>query len=128
MNETCKFINEFFGLTQVKEPNKKMSIKSSDKKNQTQQKPNEKVDYLNASFVEENYEEYSRESLINRTYSKKHIDIRQSYFDKASEAHKRGWGAVAQYYAECVCYFPYFKLINVFYLFFSINLGTPRNN
>lgn len=28
------------------------------------------------------------------------MKIRQQFFDKASEAYSRGWGAVAQYYAE----------------------------
>ena len=85
-----------------------MTIKS-DKANHSK-KSNDKVDYLNKSFDEETYEEYSREILINRTLSKKHMEIRQSYFDKASEAYKRGWGSVAQYSAECVCIYLYFKL------------------
>ena len=35
-----------------------------------------------------------------RMLASKYSVIRQAYFEKAAEAHSRGWGAVAQYYAD----------------------------
>ena len=35
-----------------------------------------------------------------RNLAKKYLNLRQDYFEKASEAYNRGWGLVAQYYAE----------------------------
>lgn len=35
-----------------------------------------------------------------RRETHKYLKARQEYFDKANEAYSRGWGAVAQYYAE----------------------------
>lgn len=38
----------------------------------------------------------------HRILALKYSNLRQEYFEKASEAHSRGWGAVAQYYAQMV--------------------------
>lgn len=36
----------------------------------------------------------------NRQETRRYLKIRQEFFEKANEAHARGWGSVAQYYAE----------------------------
>jgi hypothetical protein len=47
------------------------------------------------------------EATEYRELAHEHFQIRQKYFEKASEAHQRGWGGVAQYYAEMVIFLIY---------------------
>jgi hypothetical protein len=42
------------------------------------------------------------ENEDGRLLARKYLNLRQDYFEKATEAYSRGWGAVAQYYAEMV--------------------------
>ena len=61
----------------------------------------QKVDYYN--YVNAN--EVCDANLSQNEYrylANKYFNLRQDYFNKASEAYRRGWGAVAQYYAEKV--------------------------
>ncbi|CAF0961236.1 unnamed protein product, partial [Brachionus calyciflorus] len=103
--ETTDYINEFFNIDQVKEINRVFDIKStkiSKRSISAGQLTSNKFNRFNS--VEANYEEEEEEeyelSENGRDLASKYSNIRQSYFEKAAEAHSRGWGAVAQYYAD----------------------------
>ncbi len=63
---------------------------------------NQKIDYYNFltnDFSTEYEDELDKEY---RYLAKKYFNLRHDYFKKASEAYQRGWGSVAQYYADMV--------------------------
>ena len=86
MNETCKLLEVKYSV----KPNP-MTNKNS-KKSFDEKKKN--ISSLNHP-QKENANEY-------RELAHEYFQVRQTYFEKASEAHSRGWGAVAQFYAEMV--------------------------
>ena len=49
---------------------------------------------------------------MNPNYSEMTFALkkRRQYFEKANLAYNRGWGAVAQYYSDCVIIIKYFAL------------------
>lgn len=90
-----KYLNEFYNLNQIQEQSQVFDIKSEFKTNRV-----EKSIDLSKEFNETKYfiNEENKES--GRELASKFSLIRQGYFEKAAEAYNRGWGAVAQYYAD----------------------------
>lgn len=90
-----KYLNEFFNLNQTQDQAQVFDIKSVYKTN--------KVEKTSGVLNEFNSMEYFENEKIDengRNLANKYSLIRQGYFEKAAEAHSRGWGAVAQYYAD----------------------------
>lgn len=95
-NDTCKWIEQNYGLSEEKMRLKNEQISRQAPKSKSpppriiktlpQVAPN--------PTPNSNGQEY-------RQMAHRYFEIRQEYFEKASEAFARGWGAVAQYYAEC---------------------------
>jgi hypothetical protein len=89
INKTSDYINEFYCVESIKEPVTKFNFNKKPDDNET-------VDYYSSNLNMMYNHEDGRES------ARKYFNLRQEYFEKASEAYKRGWGAVASYYAEMV--------------------------
>jgi hypothetical protein len=98
MIEASNYINDFFKLGNVKEPKSVFDLRTKSK-NRVVAERNCKLDYYNAY---EYFDDEGIEKEDGRILARKYLNLRQDYFEKATEAHKRGWGAVAQYYAEMV--------------------------
>jgi len=90
----------------IKNFNKSSNITCNDEKSKEV-----KINYYDASSSD--YLTDMDESQKNefRFVSNKYFNMRADYFRKAGEAFQRGWGGVAQYYAEMVCYI---KILNIF--------------
>ena len=82
MNETCDYIENFYDLNEVREPNNIISIKnvSMPKEKQVYQKKNDNVDYFNPENAAVILDEYSREEILNRYSTRKYINIRFAEF------------------------------------------------
>ena len=106
--EASKFINEFYNFQNIKEPNNVFNLKStkSNRKSaagQVDGASKEKLDYYNVQKSLEYFAaEEGEDTEEGRVLARKYLNLRQDYFEKATEAYNRGWGAVAQYYAEMV--------------------------
>ncbi len=61
-----------------------------------------KTDYYNASPSEYLTDMDENQRTEYRYVANKYFNLRADYFRKAGEAFQRGWGGVAQYYAEMV--------------------------
>ncbi len=92
-NETTKFIQTYY---QVKLCENKMESVS--------RVVDRRVKSNNAHIPVQNKSADTDKTMSNkyREIANEYFRIRQEYFEKANEAHSRGWGAVAQYYAELV--------------------------
>ena len=90
-----RYLNEFYNLNQVEEQSQVFDIKTELKTNRVEKMLDTSNEFIKAKyFVNEENEENGR------NLASKFSLIRQGYFEKAAEAHSRGWGAVAQYYAD----------------------------
>ena len=78
MNETCNYIESFFDLAEIKEPNRVFCIRNSPKKKQepTITKTDD-VDYFDPENAAVILDEWSREEILQRETAKKYINIRQ---------------------------------------------------
>jgi hypothetical protein len=88
VKETCRFVEVKYGVKAneiVKIENNKPWYENTRKKSPPKSPPPKK----------EEGNEY-------RELAHEYFQIRQGYFEKATEAHSRGWGSVAQFYAEMV--------------------------
>lgn len=90
------YLNEFYNLNQVQEQTQVFDIKSVCKSNGVEKATDVLNEFNSVQCMLKNEE--NEES--GRELASKFSLIRQSYFEKAAEAHSRGWGAVAQYYAD----------------------------
>ena len=78
MNETCDYIENFFDLSEVKEPNRVFNIRNSPrgKNKQDFHVKTEAVDYFDPENAAVILDESSREEIINRNTTRKYLNIR----------------------------------------------------
>ncbi len=121
MTDACNHINDYFELSEseLKEPGKLMKMKPLEKTesnvNNLLTNPtlssattsnNKLVKQLSPKPVKfdllKGYQEDTElvDGALSREVAEKYGKLRKELFEKASVAYKRGWGAVAQYYAE----------------------------
>lgn len=82
MSEACSFIERFYELGEVKEPNKIFCIKNSPKANAKTEIKNTKpdsVDYFNPENNAEVLDEIDKEEILNRHMARKYISIRYDF-------------------------------------------------
>ena len=78
MNETCNYIENFYDLAEVKEPNNVFCIRNSPKKNKEPiVKKTEDVDYFDPDNAAIILDEQLRNEIMHRETAKKYINIRQ---------------------------------------------------
>jgi hypothetical protein len=117
-HEATKFIDEFFNLENVQEPKKVFDLKSrkprsscnnmgkSNDKNggggkHASSSSSNKLDYYNTDHSYDLFDNNGDYTTNESRYAAQgYVNLRQEYFEKASLAYSKGWGAVAQYYAE----------------------------
>ena len=80
MSETCAYIESFYELTELKEPNKVFCIRNSSRLNKTNETSNLNVnsdaaDYFNPENNTE-IDEMTRGELLNRNLARKYINMR----------------------------------------------------
>jgi hypothetical protein len=97
LDDTCAYINQFYCLNDIDEPNVKIDLRRSPTKETSESKQANDLAYLTNQRAQYKSEGHDYRSLANKYY-----DLRQEYFDKANEAYNKGLGPVAQYYAEMV--------------------------
>ena len=81
MSEACAFIENFYELTEVKEPNKVFCIRNwpkSNKKTENNVKP-DAADYFNPENNAEVLDEIGKEEILNRHMARKYINIRYEF-------------------------------------------------
>lgn len=116
IDKTANYLNEFYCVNNVNKPVNKFDFTKkplNGLKNGTTGS-NETVDYYsnNLNMMYNNDDDEN-----GRNSAKRYFNLRQEYFEKASEAYKRGWGSVAGYYAQMVS--PYYKKITTIHIFIT---------
>lgn len=94
--------NSIFDLTKktvIKYDVKNFNIEFNYKLNKIDKK---QVEYYNLCTNEYKNEDLNQKSSESRLMAGKYSNLKQEYLKKAEEAYKRGWGLVAQYYADMV--------------------------